>query len=84
MKTTVVWEETWVRRAERDVDEPEYMAWLAESGAEPTDANLKEFVLAGREIPEPSELLGGTAYPGTRSGDEFAYHEITRVERHPQ
>lgn len=83
MKVIVQWEETWTRQAEFEIDEAEYRAWRAESRdnhpGEPEGYRLKEFIEAGRDVPEPTDLLGGTVYPGSAPGDVYDRYEITRV-----
>lgn len=80
MKIILTWEETWVREAPYEVDEKAYLDWL--EGEKPTNANLRDFVLAGRTVPEPEDLLPTRdMYPGKHAGDRFDYHEITKARR---
>jgi len=80
MKVLVTWEETWKRQAPYEVDEGELRAWALLGPSEPIpDQVVLEFLEAGRERPEPTDLLGGTVYPGSGSGDSFEEYRLTEA-----
>lgn len=75
MRVIVEWTETWSREAAYEIDGVELAEWL--QGERLTSRKLKEFVLAGREVPSARDLA--PKGPGSLPGDSFYDHEIIGV-----
>lgn len=71
MKVVIEYTETWTRRAEHEIDEAEFRAWLGE-GSEVAPEKVQEFLEADREFGSVIDMgWPHRTVPSTEDGDDF-------------